>query len=133
MCTDLRTKDKKEIREEYYPKVIDHLDSAHNYELIIVAVKRNQLVDILPGLKDSAKQADILFFQNNWSGTDEINKYLEPNQYLFGFPHMVGGGRTENRIETIIFGGSSRTVIGEIDGKFSERLIRIKELFSGRE
>lgn len=129
-CTDLRTKHKKQIRQEYYPKVIDHLESAHNYELIIVAVKRNQLVDLLPRLKDCAKQADILFFQNNWSGTAEINKYLEPHQYLFGFPHMVGGGRSENCIETIIFGGSSRTVIGEINGELSERLLRIKDLFS---
>ena len=127
-CTDLRTKDVQEIRQSYRPKVIDHLEGTENYDLIIVAVKRNQLDDILPVLRDNSKQTPVLFFQNNWSGTDEIHEYLEPDRYLFGFPHMVGGGRSENLINSIIFGGSSRTVIGEVEGKPSERLASIKKL-----
>ncbi|MCX8130587.1 MAG: ketopantoate reductase family protein [Clostridia bacterium] len=123
---DTADKKKERVRKAYFPKVTDALSPDDGYELIIAAVKYNQLSGILPDLAENAGEANILFFQNNWSEFDMIEKYVKPENYLLGFPAMVGGGREGNKINCIIFRESySSTMLGEKDGKRTPRLSRV--------
>lgn len=77
-------------------------------DLIIVSVQSHQLEEILGFIK-RFNSGMILFLLNTWKCRDIINKYLKPDRYILGFPHMVGGEKKENEIDTIIFNdGSTR-------------------------
>lgn len=127
-CTDLRGGGKKQKSIVYRPKIVVDFSPEDGFDLIIVPVKRNHLETVLPKLSEKAGDADILFLQNNWGFTEEIDKYLEPKQYLFGFPWIVGGGRKGTKIESIIFGlNIMGTIIGEKDGQITPRVKKIAE------
>lgn len=129
-CSDFRsgTKVVKEI--VFRPKVIDHLSADNDFEYIIITTSNLHLTEILPILKESAGQAQILFFQNMWiDDLYEIEKYLSPNQYFFGFPFMAGGGRESNTIYSAISGLKySHTPLGEIDGSITPRVQKIADV-----
>ncbi|MBF0762167.1 ketopantoate reductase family protein [Dysgonomonas mossii] len=121
------TKIVKEI--VFRPKVIDCLLVDNDFEYIIVTTNNLHLTEILPILKESAGQAHILFFLNMWiDDFREIEKYLSPNQYLFGFPFMAGGGRENNVIHSAISGLKySHTPLGETDGSITPRVQKIAD------
>ena len=119
-CLDTRGQ-KKHIETVYYPKLVEDFSPADGYELILVCVKCNQLRDVLPSLAEKAGDADILFLQNNWSGTAEIEQYLTPSRFVLGFP-SVGGGRDEHGIQCVLGPG---TMLGEKDGQITSRLKKI--------
>lgn len=126
-CKDFRSKEIQVKNIIFRPPIIDRLSSGHNFNYIIVSTGCNHLEEILSVLKESAGEAHILFFQNLWiSDFEMINKYLSPSQYFFGFPFMAGGGKDSNNINSIISGSKySKTMLGEADGKVSDRIERI--------
>ena len=80
----------------------------------------------MPVLSQSARKANILFFQNNWDSFDEIANNLASEQYFFGFPFMVGGGIDEKGINSVISGMKySHTPIGELNGESTPRVQKI--------
>lgn len=113
----------------FRPKVIDHLSPDNDFEYIIVTTNNLHLTETLPILKKSIRQAHILFFQNMWiDDFYEIEKYLSPNQYFFGFPFMAGGGKENNVIQSAISGLKySHTPLGEIDGSITPRVQKISD------
>lgn len=126
ICQDFRNRKKKTIDTIFHPHVIDELDAQNDFEYILVATNKTQLHDVLPVLGASAGKAHVLFFQNNWDCFNEIAHYLKPEQYFFGFPFMVGGGREVNGIHCVISGMKySHTPIGEANGKITPRVLKI--------
>jgi len=125
-CTDFRGNKSEVIQTTFRPVVVEELSPQNNYEFIIVSVNNVQLVEVLPVLSKGSGKANILFFQNNWDDFDKIKKYLSPEQYFFGFPFIVGGGRDEQGIISVISGmKQASTLLGESNGENSERLIKI--------
>ena len=122
-CTDFRG-GKKQIKQTVFrPKVIDELSSQNDFEYIIVSTNSLHLKEILPVLGKSAGKAHILFFQNLWDDFDEIANYLSPEQYFFGFPFMVGGGRDDKSIYSAISGLKyTYTPLGELNGDITPRV-----------
>lgn len=130
VCQDFRGDKKKTIDTIFCPHVIDELDVQNDFEYIIVATNKIQLPDVLPVLGVSAGKAHVLFFQNNWDCFEEILRYLKPEQYFFGFPFMVGGGRDEDGIHCVISGMKySHTPIGEVNGEITPRLRKMVRIF----
>ena len=128
VCSDFRGNKKKIIDTIFRPHVIDELDAGNDFEYIIVTTNKIQLPDVLPVLHKFAGNAHILFFQNNWDTFDEIARYLSSEQYFFGFPFMVGGGRDENGIYSVISGMKySHTPIGEVNGEITPRIRKIAQ------
>lgn len=126
ICQDFRDGKKKTVDTIFCPQVIDELDVQNDFEYIIVAINKIQLSEVLPILSVSAGKAHILFFQNNWNCFDEISRYLKSEQYFFGFPFMVGGGKDTDGIHCVISGMKySHTPIGEVNGEVSYRVRRI--------
>jgi len=130
-CTDFRGKPKEVVQTIFRPKVIDVLSSENDFEYILVSTNNLHLKEILPVLSKSAGQAHILFFQNMWKHDfDIISDYLSPEQYLFGFPFMVGGGRDDKCIYSAISGLKySHTPLGELNGEITPRLQKIATAF----
>lgn len=131
ICQDFRDGKKKTIDVVFRPHVIDELDVQNDFEYIIVATNKIQLPEILPTLSASVGKAHQLFFQNNWDCFDEIARYLKPEQYFFGFPFMVGGGRDADGIHCVISGMKySHTPIGEMNGV---RTLRVQKIVQALE
>lgn len=128
-CSDFRSG--KKIVEDviFRPKVIDYLSEDNDFEYIIITTNNLHLKEILPILKESRGNAHILFFQNMWiDNFNEIEKYLSPNQYFFGFPFMAGGGKESNTIHSAVSGLKySHTPLGEIDGTTTPRVQMIAD------
>ena len=123
ICQDFRSGIKNTVDTVFRPHVVDGLDARNDFEYIIVATNKIQLPDVLPVLGVSAGKAHVMFFQNNWDCFDEIACFLKPEQYFFGFPFMVGGGREANEIRCVISGMKySHTPIGEVDGEMTPRV-----------
>lgn len=109
VCQDFRNGERKVSDIIFNPHIIDELSADNDFDYIIVATNKLQLPSVLPSLKAGAGKANIVFFQNNWDSFDEIASYLRPEQYFFGFPFMVGGGR--NGLENISLCHSCRTLL----------------------
>lgn len=130
ICQDFRDGKKKKIDVVFRPHVIDELNVQNDFEYIIVTTNKIQLPGVLPVLSISAGKAHVLFFQNNWDCFDEIARFLKPEQYFFGFPFMVGGGKDVNGIHCVISGMKySHTPVGEMNGEITPRVQKIVQAF----
>lgn len=128
-CTDFRGSEKRIIETVFRPDIIEELSPQNDFEYIIVSVNCIHLKEILPVLSASVGKAHILFFQNIWDDFDEIAKYLSTEKYFFGFPFMVGGGRNDGSINSVISGLKySHTPLGEVSGAITPRLQKIAEV-----
>ena len=126
-CSDFRGGQKQIKQIVFRPEVIDELSPQNDFEYIIVSTNNLHLKEVLHVLAKSAGKAHILFFQNLWKDDfDEIAKFLSPEQYFFGFPFMVGGGRDDNNINCAISGLKySHTPLGELNGEITPRIQKI--------
>lgn len=127
---DGRGKKPHEYETHYALKVTETLASQPDYDLILVSVRHYQLPALLPLLREHAGQADILFFNGNWQGLDEIDACLPRSRYLWGFP-VAGGGYTPDGTLNAALLDEIR--LGEIDGQETPRLQRIKAAFESAE
>jgi len=127
-CADFRGNKKQMIRTIFRPAVIEDLSQQNGFEFIIVSVNNVQLKEVLPVLSKGVGEAHILFFQNNWDDFDDIDKYFATEQYFFGFPFMVGGGRDGNTVNSVISGlKQSCTMLGEKNGVITARLKKMAD------
>jgi ketopantoate reductase len=125
-CWDKRRFFKKIIKTVYEPKFVDNIESSHDYDYIIVALKSGQLATILEILKDNAGKSTILILQNlSFNELKLIVEKLNSSQYLLGFP-PIGGGRLNNVVESVIFG--LPTIIGETGGEITDKVKEVKKL-----
>lgn len=115
----------------YRPVLTDTLNGEEVYDLIMVCVRAQQLDVLLPLLAKVDAKTQILFFGNNWWGTERIKAFLPAGQYLFGFSRLVGGWRTDNKIDCILFSTPGlETMLGEINGQATARLQNLVDVFS---
>lgn len=125
-CLDFRGGGKKHTDAIFRPAVIEELLPDNDFEYILVSTNKMQLPDVLPVLKASAGNANIVFFQNSWDCMDEIVGFLATGQYFFGFPFMAGGGRDAEGIHCVISGMKySHTPLGEANGETTPRVLRL--------
>ena len=113
-------------------KVVDSLNAEDSYDLVLVLMRKNSIINVLPVLSRSKKVQNVLFMGNNSLGFDEYLEYLPKEKVLFGFPG--GGGSKIDHISHYIDsekpnGKRLSITIGEIDGVIRERTKKIKHLF----
>ena len=120
--------------ESYVEKinVIDRLNREDEYDLVIVLMRKNSVLKLLPTLSKKKYLHNILFMGNNMAGFDEYLKYLPKETILFGFPG--GGGATIDHVVHYVDsekpnGKRMPITLGEIDGRTKKRTLAIKELF----
>jgi len=113
-------------------KVVDKLDEKDTYDLVVIVIRKNKVLPILPILSQNKNIKNILFMGNNTLGFDDYLKFLPKEKILFGFPG-AGGGRKEHVVHYIDSekpnGKRMPITIGEIDGEVKDRTRQIKSLF----
>jgi 2-dehydropantoate 2-reductase len=90
-------------------------------------MQRQQVSQILPILKENISPI-IIFIGNNPSGATEYSKSIEKNRILLGFGGS-GGYRDDYKI-VAAYVDDAILYIGELDGKKSERLDNIEQVFT---
>lgn len=124
---DGRTAAAPEQEVRYRARLVDSLDPGDGYDLILASVRHTQLSGLVPVLAARGGKADVLFFNNLWTGLGPIDAGLAPERYLWGFP-VAGGGFRDGFLDAALLGDAH---LGELDGQSTDRLARILALFDG--
>lgn len=123
-------------RDAVKMNVVDKLDENDSYDLVVVAMRKNNIRSVLPVLSSNRHIKNILFIGNNALGFDAYLEHLPKEKVLFGFGR-AGGGRKDHVVHYIDSGkpnGKRMPVaIGEIDGEMKERTQQIKAFFESAE
>ena len=106
--------------------IIEHLAPTDSYDLVIVAVRLDQLASVLPSLAANHAIPTVLFMLNNPAGMQRL-KMLEAQRIVLGFPG-VGGTRKDDVVRYVLI-RQQQTTIGEGDGQMTPRIQDIATLF----
>ncbi len=113
-------------RETWHVDTIEELEADDSYDLIMVVMRKNQAMEILPTLEDNRASPTVLFMMNNAGGFAELTESLGRERVMVGFP-FPGGDRHGHvmRIVPQVAGRPWELPIGEVDGRVTPRTRRI--------
>ncbi len=117
------------------PRIVEHLAPGDAYDLILVIMRKNQALEILPNLAANQPTPDILFLMNNAAGPGELVRAIGAGRVLMGFP-MAAGYRRGHVIHYMVGANPGKKAIipiGEVDGRITPRLERVGEVLSTME
>jgi 2-dehydropantoate 2-reductase len=107
--------------------VTERLAPDDAYDLVLVAVRRDQIAECVPELAANRRVPTFLFMLNNPLGSDDLLRALGGDRMLLGFPG-VGGTRAGNLVKYAMV-DQQPTTVGEIDGRRTRRLDDVVSLF----
>jgi 2-dehydropantoate 2-reductase len=110
---------------KYSLKCVEDISPSDGYELIIVPTNMHQTEDALKTLVPVSGQAIFLILSGNWEGTEYIDQLLPRERYLLGYADA--GGTIKDGVYWTNLGPEIH--IGEVDGKPTEKLEKVKALF----
>jgi 2-dehydropantoate 2-reductase len=102
--------------------VIDLLDPQASYDFVLVIIRKNQALDLLPLLAQN-RSPSIVFMGNNLSGPDEFIKALGKERVMMGA--VYAAGRREGSLIRAMVITSVAAPFGEVDGTITPRLGRL--------
>jgi 2-dehydropantoate 2-reductase len=103
-------------------QVVDRLAPQDSYDLVLVVMRKNHALAILPVLAANERTPNVLFLMNNAAGPGELIQALGRERVLIGFPYAAG--YLEGSIVHCLAGtaGDETTVpLGEVDGRVTDR------------
>jgi len=109
-------------------ELIESLQADDCYDLIIVVMRKNSSLKILPILASNPSE-NVLFLMNNAAGPDELVNALGAKRIMMGF--MGAAGYRENEKIVYLNAEPDRPAtihMGEIDGRMTARLEKIASL-----
>jgi 2-dehydropantoate 2-reductase len=112
---------------KYALKCVESISPADGYELILVPTSMHQTENALKELVPVSGQAIFLTLSGNWDGTDFIDQILPRERYLMGYADAGGTIRSDGVYWTNL---GAEIHLGEVDGKPSEKLEKVKALFA---
>ena len=117
-------------REVVAVPVVEHLLKTDRYNLIVVLVRKNQLVSALLILAAHKGTPDIVFMVSNPSGWVDAVKAVGPERLILGFAG-AGGMRIGHVVRYVVVSRLLQpTAFDELDGSKSARLKEIMQIFS---
>jgi 2-dehydropantoate 2-reductase len=108
---------------------IDELAADSAYDLVVVPVRRDHLASVLESLARSQGTPTIVFFGNNASGAGALIDRIGRERVVLGFPGV--GGQLVGETVRYLMIHEQRTTLGEIDGRSSDRIAKIRLVFEG--
>ena len=106
-------------RETHRVPVVEELGEDDPYDLVLVVMRKDQSLDILPTLAKNAHARTVLFLQNNPAGFGEYTAALGAERVMAGFPSF-GGERRDPTMRVMPLPRVAMP-IGEVDGRVTER------------
>jgi 2-dehydropantoate 2-reductase len=129
--TDLRTRglvlenSESGQRLELPVPVADSPDADQRYDLVVVAVRAEQLTAMPPVLMGMNDGSDVLFFGNIAGHGPALIQALGPRT-VFGFP--AAGGIQDGAVIRYVLIGQQKTTLGEPSGARSSRVRRLQTM-----
>lgn len=118
------------IASQMAVRVVDQVNPDEDFDLAIIFVRKNQLIDLLPTLIKIKNCQCFLFMLNNASGFEEFCQALGKERVLLGFPGAGGKRDPSGKVTySILPAILQATQIGELDGTTSPRLLKIAAMF----
>jgi 2-dehydropantoate 2-reductase len=114
------------------PKIVERLDPQDAYDLVLVIMRKNRVLEILPILAANTHTPNVLFLMNNAAGPGELVNALGQERVLMGFP-MAAGYRREHVVHYLVGARPGKKVmipIGEMDGRITPRLQQVKHILA---
>ncbi len=113
-------------RETWHVETIEKLEKDDSYDLILVVMRKNQALEILPTLAANESSPTVLFMMSNIGGFAELTEALGRERVMVGFP-LPGGERHGHvmRIVPQVAGRPWELPIGEVDGRVTPRTRRM--------
>jgi 2-dehydropantoate 2-reductase len=106
-------------------EVVERLHRDDAYDLVLVALPRNEVASVLPELRASRGTPSVMFFGNNAAGPGDMVRALGRGRVLLGFPGAAAV-RRDGRVRYLVTAArEQRTTIGELDGSTSSRIAAI--------
>jgi 2-dehydropantoate 2-reductase len=102
--------------------LIDHLDPDALYDYVLVVIRKNQVVDLLPVLAQN-RSPNIVFMGNNLSGPEEMILALGEERVIMGA--VYAAGKREGNLVRAMVVKSVAAPFGEVDGQQTPRLKRL--------
>ena len=107
-------------RSECRVEVTEGLSPGDRYDLILVAVRRDQLDASMASLAANSTVPTMLFMLNNPLGTSRLVEALGKERVVLGFPGV--GGTKEGLVVHYATISQQPTTVGEVDGRRTPRL-----------
>ena len=109
--------------------IVEQLSAEDAYDLIVVAMRKNQVAAVLPALAANKPTPNVLFMLNNPSGYDAWLRAVGKTRLILGFPGT--GGTLEGHVVRYIesSGRVQPTMFGEPNGGMTPRLKEITNQF----
>lgn len=108
-----------------YPKARVNIN--HSYDLILLTVKSYDTEEAAKQIKRNISENTIVLLLQNGLGNESLlAKYIGKRHLLKG---LTSHGVIYLKPGVIEHSGIGETVIGELDGKITERVVRIAEIF----
>jgi 2-dehydropantoate 2-reductase len=105
----------------------EQLGPDDQYDIALIAVRRDQIASILPQLTANHCIPTMIFMLNNPIGSSDLAQALGPDRVLLGFPGA--GGTREGPLVHYAMIAQQPTTLGELDGKQTRRLRKLVETF----
>jgi ketopantoate reductase len=109
--------------------VVEALAPDDAYDLVLVIMRKNHVLDILPILAANRRTPNILFLSNNAAGPDAYVEALGKERVLIGFPNSAG--YREGHVVHCLSGTEDDPAFvpfGEVDGRITERTRRVADI-----
>jgi 2-dehydropantoate 2-reductase len=117
------------------PRIVKQLEPQDAYDLVMVVMRKNRALEILPILAANRHTPNILFLMNNAAGPEALVQALGKERVMVGFP-MAAGFRRGHVVHYLFGGRPGKPVkipIGEADGSIRPRTREVAAVFDGME
>jgi 2-dehydropantoate 2-reductase len=118
-----------------HPNIVEQLNPDDAYDLVLVIMRKNRALEILPVLAANYQTPNVLFLMNNAAGPDELVNALGHERVMMGFP-SAAGFRRGHAMHYLAGGEPGKPVlipIGEADGSITPRLKEVGQMLSSME
>ena len=109
--------------------IVEELAPEDAYDLVLVIMRKNNALDILPILAANTETPSILFLMNSAAGPQQLVDALGPDRVLIGFP-MSSGYREGHVIHCLAGNPETPFTVpfGEPDGRITRRTVCVSRI-----
>jgi ketopantoate reductase len=102
--------------------VVERLDPDDTYDLVLVIMRKNHALQILPILAANRHTPNVLFLMNNAAGPGALVEALGQERVLIGFPNSAGY-REGHTVHCLTGSEDDKAYVpfGEVDGHITDR------------